>query len=292
MQNVLILGGTRFFGKKLAANLLRGGADVTILTRGKTADSFGPDVKRLHADRTDTAALRQVIGAADYDVVYDNICYTPQDAEQAVQLFAGRTGRYIVTSSKSVYPFGGPRKKESDFDPNGYPLPSVYPDQPDYAQGKRLVEAVLFQKAPFPAAAVRFPIVLGPDDYTRRLHFHLEHIKQGLPLGIPNRDALLTFIDSDEAASFLDWLGTSALEGPVNACSKGETTPGKIVSLIEEALNKQAHVKGETDAEHMSPFGVPESWYMDTSKAEAAGYTFRKLDDWLPDLIRKLAAEG
>ncbi|MFS0838871.1 NAD-dependent epimerase/dehydratase family protein [Paenibacillus sp. 1P03SA] len=291
MQNVLILGGTRFFGKKLTANLLRSGTDVTILTRGNASDSFGPAVKRLHADRTDAAALRQAVGSVDYDVVYDNICYTPQDAEAAVRLFDGRAGRYIVTSSKSVYPYGGPRKTENDFDPYGYPLPSEYPDKPDYAEGKRLVEAVLFRNAAFPAAAVRFPIVLGPDDYTRRLHFHIGHIKQGLPLGIPNPDALLTFIDSDEAASFLGWLGTSKLEGPVNACSKGETTPGKIVSLIEEALNKQAHVTDKTDEDHMSPFGVPESWYMDTSKAEAAGYTFRRLDDWLPDLIRNLAGE-
>ncbi|MFE6799688.1 NAD-dependent epimerase/dehydratase family protein [Paenibacillus chitinolyticus] len=73
MQNVLILGGTRFFGKKLAANLLRGGADVTILTRGSIADSFGPGVKRLHADRTDAAALRGVIGFADIVVMPTNL---------------------------------------------------------------------------------------------------------------------------------------------------------------------------------------------------------------------------
>jgi nucleoside-diphosphate-sugar epimerase len=288
MKKVLILGGTRFFGKKLVEQLIREQVDLTIVTRGFTSDSFGSSVKRLQADRTDQVALRSVLGSSTFDVVYDNICYTPQEAEDAVKLFAGRVGRYIVTSSLSVYPFGEPRKRESDFDPYIYPLPESYPPKGDYAEGKRLVEAVMLQKAPFSVAAVRFPIVLGHDDYTRRLHFHVEHVQQGLPLGIPNLNARMSFICSDEAASFLAWLGNSKLEGPVNACSHGEISPGQIISLITQATGRQANILSEVEKVHMSPFGIPQPWYMDTAKAESAGFSFQQLNDWLPNLIREI----
>jgi nucleoside-diphosphate-sugar epimerase len=290
MKKVLILGGTRFFGKKLVEQLIREQVDVTIVTRGNTSDSFGNSVKRLQADRTDQVALSNVLGSSTFDVVYDNICYTPQEAEDAVKLFTGRIGKYIVTSSLSVYPFGEPRKKESDFDPYIYPLPESYSMKVDYAEGKRLVEAVMFQKAPFPVAAVRFPIVLGHDDYTRRLHFHVKHVQEELPLGIPNLNARMSFIRSDEAASFLAWLGNSNLEGPVNACSNGELSPGQIISLITQATGIQANILSETEEVHMSPFGIPQSWYMDTTKAEAAGFSFQQLNDWLPNLIREIVA--
>ncbi|GIP35689.1 NAD-dependent epimerase/dehydratase family protein [Paenibacillus sp. J2TS4] len=292
MTKVLVIGGTRFFGKKLVQRLIHDQADITILTRGTTPDPFGDSVKRLQVNRTDRTALSQALGSMSFDVVYDNICFTAQEAEDAVHLFAGRTDKYIVTSSLSVYPFGEGRKRESDFDPYSYPLPETYPGKDDYAEGKRLVEAVLFQKAPFSVAAVRFPIVLGHDDYTRRLHFHVEHIQQGQPLGIPNPKAFLSFIHSDEAAAFLAWLGHSQLQGSVNACAQGETSPGKIVSLIEQALHTQAQVMQETEPEHRSPFGIPRPWYMDTAKAEAAGFVFEQLDDWLPRLIQEIAAQS
>lgn len=290
MTKVLVLGGTRFFGKRLVEKWIGDGADITILTRGQREDSFGDCVKRLHADRTDINALRQVLGDKKFDIVYDNICYSAKEAEEAVQLFSNRTPKYVVTSSLSVYPFGGPEKKETDFDPYNYSVPKHSSAEVDYAEGKRLVEAVLFQQAPFSVSAVRFPIVLGHDDYTRRLHFHVEHIQEGQALGIPNPNASLSFIPSDEAASFLFWLGKSSLTGPVNACSRGEITPERIVGFISEAVGRQAIVLNETEKEHESPFGIPESWVMETSKAESAGYTFQQLEDWLPRLIREIAA--
>lgn len=292
LKRALVLGGTRFFGKKLVERLIKEGIDVTIVTRGLTPDSFGSAVNRLQADRTDMEALRQAIGNASYDVVYDNICYTPQEAKEAIGLFAGRVGKWIVTSSLSVYEHGEPRKTEAHFDPYAVSLPTPYPEKPSYSEGKKLVEAVLFQKAPFPVAAVRFPIVLGTDDYTRRLHFHVEHVRQGLPIGIPNPDAQMSFIRSDEAAAFLAWLGHSHLTGPVNACAAGEMSPGQIVAEIGKAAGKPANIATQTEQQHMSPFGVPGPWYQDTAKAQAAGFAFERLDVWMPALICQLNAEA
>ena len=80
-QNVLVLGGTRFFGKHLVNELLTQGANVTIATRGKTPDSFGPKVTRLIFDREDEDSIRSVLTKETYDVIYDNIAYTSNDID-------------------------------------------------------------------------------------------------------------------------------------------------------------------------------------------------------------------
>lgn len=179
---------------------------------------------------------------------------------------------------------------EAGFDPAHYPVRLGPKDDFSYQEGKRLAEAILLGQSAFPAAAVRFPIVLGTDDYTRRLHFHIEQITQGKPVGIPNPEALISFIRSDEAADFLYWLGFSPLTGPVNACSDGAIAIQEVISLIEAVTGKQAITAQRTADKDMSPFGITESWYMNTAKARSAGFVFLSLTAWLPELVAVLNA--
>lgn len=289
MRKILIIGGTRFFGKRLVERLLQDSVnDVTILTRGVTSDPFGDRVHRIHADRFQPNELAQAVEATSWDIVYDNICYSPDEADQACRIFDGKTKRYILTSSLSVYDFSEEALTEDVFNPEAYPI--RYGERTDftYQEGKRLAEAVFIQKATFPVAAVRFPIVLGTDDYTRRLHFHIEHVRKALPIGISNPEAYISFIRSDEAADFLYWLGVSNVTGPINACSDGEVRIKDIFSMIEKETGQQAIIKDKTADEHMSPFGIEQSWFMDTSKAQSEGYKFLTLADWLPELVNVL----
>jgi nucleoside-diphosphate-sugar epimerase len=144
------------------------------------------------------------------------------------------------------------------------------------------------QQATFPIAAVRFPIVLGTDDYTKRLRFHIEHVREREPIRIPNPAAHISFIRSDEVADFLFWLGHSRLTGPVNACSDGSVSIADIISVIEKVTGKQAVIREEAADEHMSPFGIEQSWHMDTTKARSEGYLFLSLAEWLPELVISL----
>lgn len=187
--------------------------------------------------------------------------------------------------------YGDPRPgfKETDFDPYTYPLQYGSAEDFSYGEGKRLAEAVFFQEADFPVVAMRIPIVLGIDDYTRRLHFHIEHVQKGKPIGMPNPDAEIGFINSTEAARFLAWLGHSSITGPVNAASKGAITLSAMIHLIETVTGMQSQILTETVKEDMSPFGIEQSWTMETTKAEQAGYTFEPLMEWFPGLVREVA---
>lgn len=44
--NILVIGGTRFFGIHMVNELLTAGYDVTIATRGKASDSFGDGIHK------------------------------------------------------------------------------------------------------------------------------------------------------------------------------------------------------------------------------------------------------
>ncbi len=208
-------------------------------------------------------------------------------------MFSGKTARYIVTSSLSVYSrFGSELLHEQDVDTLHLPINDDPKASFDYAEGKRQVEAVFLQQNQFSVAAVRFPIVLGPNDYTKRLHFHVGRVLRNEPIVIPNLDARMNYIHEEEAARFLYWVGLdSELNGPVNARSDGEMTLLALMNEIERQTGCRAIVKSEGEQGEQSPFGVPDSWVMDTSLASKHGFRFYQLTEWLPGLISHVAAE-
>lgn len=78
-EKVLVLGGSRYFGKRLVQLLASAGQyQVTVATRGLTKVELAGEVQQVVLDRT---------------AVYDNICYSPNEALAAVQAFEGQVGR-------------------------------------------------------------------------------------------------------------------------------------------------------------------------------------------------------
>ncbi|KOS64733.1 NAD-dependent epimerase/dehydratase family protein [Lysinibacillus agricola] len=291
-MNILVLGGTRFFGKKLIELCLQNGHSVTILTRGQSGNPFGTKVKQLVVNRDDADALSQALSSTTWDIVYDNICYSPNEAHKICEILEGKTNKLVFTSTLSTYEIDGTVKTEDDFNPYDYEVRMGNREDLSYGEGKRQAEAVLFKEATFPVVAVRFPIVMGENDYTRRLHFHVERILQEQPISLPNVDAKMSYITDDEAAAFLYFAGITPIDGPFNATATGAISLKNLIGLIEEASGKHAKISlVGGDEKSQSPYGVPADWYMSTTKAEAAGFAFSQLHDWLPALVQTLVKE-
>ena len=289
MKKVLVLGGTRFFGRKLVELLLADGHDVTIVTRGKLANPFGDKVKHLIVDRRDTEAFSKAVEGEYYDIIYDNICYSPNEAKAFCDIFNGKMGKLVFTSTLSTYAADGNAKSAADFDPYTYSIQMGDTEAFTYGEGKRQAEAVFFKYATCPVVAVRFPIVMGIDDYTKRLHFHVKHVVNEEAIGFLNMDAEMSFILAEEAGQFLKWAGLTDVEGPFNATAQGTVSLKDLMALVEKATSKQAKIVLVENDEIRSPYAVPASWYMTTEKAEQAGFVFSKLNDWLPGLIGEIA---
>ena len=285
MKKALVLGGTRFFGKRLVSNLVDTGWDVTIASRGLADDSFGQRVKRLTLDRYNYESLQVALKGGEWDVVYDQICYAPSDAMDTCQLLSGKIGRYVLTSTGSVYDNSPMPYKEEYYDPYSYPLRMGRQDSFTYGEGKRLAEAVFFQKADFPVAALRIPVVVGPDDYTQRLAGVVHYVKHGIAMRPLNTDKTIGFISSFEAAKFLHWLAESPVTGPYNAAATGFLTSQGLFSLVGRVVGREALLSEA--AEQESP--LQGSSHLDNSKAKAAGFEFTNLLDWLPLLVAEIS---
>lgn len=291
-QKILVLGGTRYFGKRLVERLLELGHAVTLANRGKTPDPFGDRVARVVTERGD---LRGLPFGQDWDIVVDQIAYAPDDAAVACEKLAGRVGRYVYTSTQSVYPTEGATdgiQREADFDSARYPLRGGRREEFDYAEGKRLTEAHFIQRAPFPVAAMRIPIVLGPDDYTGRLLFHVARVREQRPIVVPRLDSQVTFISSEEAARFLEWLALdpvgSRQTGPLNACATGHPTMREVLEVIERSAGKNARVVSDGPEADHTPFADERSRCLSNERASALGFRFSLLESWLPALVSSL----
>lgn len=286
---MLVLGGTRFFGRKLVERLVEEQHDVTIVTRGLSENPFGDTVEHIQVDRRDEAAFRQAMEGKQFDIVYDNICYSPNEAKQFCDIFNGSIKKLVFTSTLSTYEANGKPNVEADFDPYNYEIRMGDAKDFTYGEGKRQAEAVFFKFAQFPVVAVRFPIVMGEDDYTRRLHFHIERIIHNEPIGFVNMDAEMGFIQAAEAARFLYWIGMNEVEGPINAAANGTISLKELIALIEEKTEKRAKIALLGPDEIRSPYAVPSSWYMETDRAQRLGFSFSKLQQWLPELVETIA---
>lgn len=286
-MKALVLGGNRFFGKRLAQLLLQRGLDVTLLNRGQLADDFGDRVQRIKMDRRKINRETSALANQKWDIIYDHICFDAAEAKAACEAFRGKTKHYVFISSQSVYAEGASLLEEA-VDPFTHPFePSVNRDQ-DYGEAKRQAEAVFFQTNSFPVTAVRLPIVLGEDDYTERLKQHVKWVQEGKAIFFPAIEAKISFVQSSDAAKFLAAQADRALLGPVNCCSQEPIVLKNVMAEIERATGKTAIIKAKEGEGEPSPFGIESDWYMNTQKIRDYGFSAEPIENWLPGLIQKL----
>lgn len=301
-KNMLVIGGTRFFGKLLVQRLLMAGHRVTVATRGYAPDPFGNRIERIRVDRRNELAMRSAFRGASYDVVYDQMCYSPLDAAVSVRTFAGKVDRYVMTSTIDVYrallgtqaqPF-----KEKDLNVLAQPIDTGFPwhdpslATPSYVAGKLQAEAYLYRDGSLPLATVRLGHVLGgAEDFTGRLAHYVDLVRAGAPLRYTDEHAVTSFIAPSAAADFLVWAGAQAFEGAVNAACGGALSAHGLYHRVAEVLDARpasvrAAGKPGTTGTH-SPFDYPAPMALDTSRATALGYRFGHGDEWLDDAIRQ-----
>lgn len=284
-MRILVLGGTRFFGRRLVELLVNGGNEVWVGSRGNRPVPKGAKFVKL--DRNEGLA-RSLADLGSWDVVYDQLGFTPDGMRALLNALAGRMGRLVFTSSGSVYPEGGTDIKESAFRPEEWE--SAESGEPSYPEGKRLAEKVVFAECEVPAVAVRLPIVLGPEDPTGRLIWHVDHARNGVPMRFPRLDVRVSFIASEDAARFLAWLARHPdLAGPVNAASADPVEIDDFLSLVGQAVGRPVVVTD--DAEEISPFGIDDDFILDVTKAQNAGFQFSPLEGWLPKLLELVAVK-
>ncbi|GHF65829.1 epimerase [Streptomyces mashuensis] len=314
MQRICVIGGSRYFGKLLVERLQATGHQVTVINRGSARPPVG--VEHLVADRNDEASLVAALGSRTFDVVIDQVCYTPVQAAIAVRAFAGRTRRYVMTSTIEVYdpataalpavPVGTPVAEEN-VDPADWLVAMDLPWHDEayleahYAEGKRQAEAVFTHAGThagihvgagaggFAFASVRSAHVLGggAQDFTGRLAHYAERISRGEDITVHAKPLPTVFIHYEELADLLLWAATATdFTGPLNACSDGLLDVRDLAAIVGAQTGRepvyQVVAVGGTAA---SPFSFDRHYAMSNTRAKELGFSFSRAVDWLPGAI-------
>ncbi|MEU3458347.1 NAD-dependent epimerase/dehydratase family protein [Streptomyces sp. NPDC006733] len=305
MREVCVIGGSRYFGKRLILRLRDAGVNVTVVNRGSSPPP--PGVTHLVADRDDEAALAAALGDRRFDVVIDQVCYTPRQAAIAKRVFGGRTARYVMTSTMEVYdpatfdavPVHRRPVAEDAVDPGTWPVDLELPwgeeafrellgDAWHYAEGKRQAEAVFSRDPAFAFVSVRSAHVLGggAEEFTGRLEHYVDRVRAGRAVRVHGEEYASTFIHHREIAEFLFWAAGADFTGPVNANSHGELTATELSEAVaaQVGVGRPVFLRKE-HGDDVSPFSFDRYYAMDNARATGLGFAFSAVAEWLPGAI-------
>ena len=280
-MKILVLGGTRFFGIPMVEELIQQGHEVTIATRQTTKDNLGDAVQRIQIERTDPIQMEQAFKGKHFDVVYDKIAYCSNDIKNIMDVID--CDKYIYMSSTAVYEPKKMDTKEENFDAMGKEL--IWCNRADfpYDEIKRQAECALWQKYDDRNwIAVRYPFVIGKDDYTKRMLFYVEHTMKSIPMKVDNQDVQMGYIRSDEAGKFMAFLADKNVQGAINGSSKGTISLREIIDYVERKTGSKAVFLDTGDE---APYNGEPEYSINTDKAETLGFQFTNLKDWIYDLI-------
>lgn len=277
-MKILVLGGTKFFGIPMIKSLLNYGHDVTIATRKNQPIPFETKVQHIKIDRQNPEDLKRLFANTHYDLVIDKIAYSSNDIKKLLDVIS--CDRYMLMSSTAVYEY------VDHFDPYHDTFKYVNRYEDEYRVTKRFAECSLAQDYPhIPSVVVRYPFVVGIDDYTRRIQFYIEHILNEEPMYIDNLDTPLSFIDSEEAGEFMAFLANENITGIFDGASLGTITPKEIIRIIERLTHKKAILSNTGDS---APYNDTPKFTINTQPAQELGYYFSDLSDWFESLIKQL----
>ncbi|MCF3142460.1 NAD-dependent epimerase/dehydratase family protein [Streptomyces platensis] len=301
MPKICVIGGSRYVGKLLVKRLQTAGQQVTVINRGSTPSP--PGTEHLIVDRNDEAALSAALGSATFDVVIDQICYTPVQAEIAARAFHDRTRRYVMTSTIEVY---DPATAALATVPHDTPVPEEIVDpttwrvatdlpwhdtaylQTHYAEGKRQAEAVFTHHQAFDFTVVRSAHVLGGGaaEFTGRLAHHVERITHGREIAAHAEALPTVFIHYEELAGLLEWAAAATgFTGPLNACSDGPLDVYELGAMIAARTGREPVYRRVAAGEPASPFSIDRHYAMSNARAKNLGFPFSHTTDWLPGAL-------
>jgi 2'-hydroxyisoflavone reductase len=240
-MRVLILGGTVFVGRHIAAAALARGHSVTLFNRGRHEPDLFPEAEKLRGDRDgDLSALH----GRSFDAVIDPSGYRPEQVRTVVNALSGRDPHYTFISSISAYRSLPPGRS---FDVGD----ALAEGNEGYGALKARCEEALEAKLPGGIAHVRPGLIVGPHDPTDRFTYWPRRISQGgdvLAPGRPERPVQL--VDARDLADWCVRLAETRTVGRFNAVGpRTRLTMGELLEACREVTKDTVRLVWVPDAE-------------------------------------------
>ena len=295
-MRLLILGGTKFLGRALAAEALARGHELTLFNRGETNPDLFPEAEHVRGDRgRDLAALE----GRTWDAVIDPSGYTPAAVRASAEQLR-ESGRYVFVSSISVYAdfSQGPTEESALAELGDMPADELSPDFSNYGALKALAEAEAGRVFGDRALVIRPGLIVGPHDPTGRFTYWARRLERGgeiLAPGPPERKS--QFVDVRDLAAWMLDAVEGGLAGTFNATNEGvpwgELLAGGDVTWVADDFLQEHSVGAWMELPLWLP--DPDSAGMhatDVSRAVAAGLRFRPLEETIRGAAEAPAVDG
>ncbi|GAA1658326.1 SDR family oxidoreductase [Saccharothrix algeriensis] len=213
-MRMLVLGGTVFLGRAVAAHALAAGHDVTCVARGVSGGV--PEGARLvTADRDAPDGLAGLDGP--FDAVID-VARRPSHVRHAVSALRDRAAHWVYVSSCSVYADQGTPGQRAADAPLLDPLPLETDDAtgPNYGPAKVACEKALVDGVGADRAMLcRAGLIVGPEDTTNRFDYWVSRLADGGEILAPGSpDDLVQWVDVRDLAAWLVQAAERRLAGP------------------------------------------------------------------------------
>jgi nucleoside-diphosphate-sugar epimerase len=299
-MRVLILGGTRFIGRRIAADLMARGDDVTVVHRGESEPAELDGCTHLHADRAALADVSGQLRALRPDAVIDTRAMTRADAEAVLPHLPDV--HLVLLSSIDVYRAyellladqGGepvPLTETSPVRQGRYPLRGLLPGLGDNYD-KLDVEPDYLARG---GTALRLAMIYGEHDGQRREEFILRRVRADrhrIPVG-PGTSLDTRCYVGDVAAAVL-----AALDRPAAASGEVFNVGDLATDTVRDYANRilaaagheaelvtvpERHLPDDMEATK----SIPQHFLVDSRKA-AAVLGWRPTDpaDTIPRSVR------
>ena len=221
------MGGTRFVGRPLVAQLLAEGHDLTLFTRGRNPVPAG--VEHLCGDRSSAEGLAALQGRS-FDVIVDSSGRTLEDSRAVLERNGAPGHRFVYVSSAGVYA-----------DSELWPLSETSPTDPQSRHSGKLDTEAWLQAEKIPFTSFRPTYIVGAGNYNPVESWFFDRIVHGRPVPLPGDGSTITQLGhvNDLATAMALSIGVDASANRIYNCSsvQGITFRG-LVAAAARACGK------------------------------------------------------
>ncbi len=232
-MELLVLGGTAFLGREIAAQAAGRGWSVTCAARGRSG-SFPDDVRSVVLDRDADDGLAPLTDRA-WDAVID-LARQPGQVRRAVRELTTR--HWVFVSTANVYADQATRGQDES-GPLLPPLDAETMTEPvQYGPAKVACENLVRDTASWTIA--RAGLIVGPGDSSSRLGYwpwRFAHDRTASVLIPGDPDQPVQLIDVRDLAGWLLDCAEGAVRGAFNACG----SPTTLVEVLDAARSVAGH---------------------------------------------------
>ena len=230
---ILVMGGTRFVGKPLVAQLLAEGHELTLFTRGKNPVPAG--VEHLCGDRSTAEGLAALQGRS-FDVIVDSSGRTLDDSRAVIERTGAPSHRFVYVSSAGVYA-----------DSELWPLSEHSPTDPQSRHSGKLDTEAWLSAKKIPFTSFRPTYIVGAGNYNPVESWFFDRIVHGRPVPLPGDGSTITQLGhvNDLATAMALSIGVDAAANRIYNCSsvQGITFKGLVAAAARACGKDPASVE-------------------------------------------------